>query len=226
MNTYQIARMIDSTTLKPDSTRRDIETACSYAKKYGFITVAIGPAWIKYAKELLSGSETGVDAPVGFPNGYATTEVKVFETRNAIENGADDIDMVINIGWLKSGMYEEVKNEIQAVRNVCRGITLKVILETHYLTDEEKRIGAAITADAGADFVKTSTGYADTGCTEEDVKLLVDEVGKRIRVKASGGIRSIESLIRYYELGASRFGLSNAHEIIEQLEGIEKMTQG
>ncbi len=226
MNTYQIARMIDSTMLKPDTTRKDIETVCEYAKKYGFITVAIGPAWIKYAKELLAGSETGVDAPVGFPNGYVTTEVKVFETKNVVEDGADDIDMVINIGWLKSGMYEEVKNEILAVRNACRGVTLKVILETHYLTDEEKRIGAVITADAGADFVKTSTGFADTGCTKEDVKLLVNEVGSRIRVKASGGIRSIENLIRYYELGASRFGLSNAHEIIEQLEGIGKMSRG
>ncbi len=116
-----------------------------------------------------------------------------------------------------------MKNEILAVRDVCRGATLKVILETHYLTDEEKRLGAVITADAGADFVKTSTRFADTGCTEEDVKLLVDVVGSRIRVKASGGIRNIENLIRYYELGASRFGLSNAHFLIEQLEGIGKM---
>lgn len=211
-----LTRMIDSTMLKPDSTKEDIENVCRLAIEYDFMTVAIGPAWIEYAKNLLTDSSVGVDAPVGFPNGYSTTESKVFETKDLILKGADEIDMVINIGWLKSGMYEELKNEIVAIRNVCKGRILKVILEVHYLNDEEKKIGANIVADAGADFVKTSTGFAETGCTTSDVELLVKEVGKRIQVKASGGIKKIGELLRYYEIGATRFGASNAHLLIEE----------
>jgi len=209
--------MIDSTMLKPDATKRDIEEVCRLAMEYKFMTVAIGASWIEYASEILKGSEVGVDAPVGFPNGYSTTESKVFETRDVLLKGASEIDMVINIGWLKSQMYDEVKNEILAVRDAAKGVVMKVILEVHYLTDEEKRIGANIVADAGADFVKTSTGFADTGCTESDVKLLLEEVGKRIQVKASGGIRKLGDLLRYHELGATRFGASNAHLLIDEL---------
>lgn len=165
----------------------------------------------------MKGSEVGVDAPVGFPNGYSTTESKVFETKDALLKGASEMDMVINIGWLKSQMYDEVKNEILAVRDAAKGVVMKVILEVHYLTDEEKRIGANIVADVGADFVKTSTGFAETGCTESDVKLLLDEVGNRIQVKASGGIRKLRDLLRYHELGATRFGASNAHLLIDEL---------
>jgi len=209
--------MIDSTMLKPDATKRDIEEVCRLAMEYKFMTVAIGASWIEYASEILKGSEVGVDAPVGFPNGYSTTESKVFETKDFLLKGASEIDMVINIGWLKSQMYDEVKNEILAVRDAAKGVVMKVILEVHYLTDEEKRIGANIVADAGADFVKTSTGFADTGCTESDVKLLLDEVGNRIQVKASGGIRKLTDLLRYHELGATRFGASNAHLLIDEL---------
>ncbi|PNQ04103.1 hypothetical protein KU43_06585 [Mesotoga sp. SC_NapDC2] len=209
--------MIDSTMLKPDATKRDIEEVCRLAMEYKFMTVAIGASWIEYASEILKGSEVGVDAPVGFPNGYSTTESKVFETKDVLLKGASEIDMVINIGWLKSQMYDEVKNEILAVRDAAKGVVMKVILEVHYLTDEEKRIGANIVADAGADFVKTSTGFADTGCTESDVKLLLDEVGNRIQVKASGGIRKLRDLLRYHELGATRFGASNAHLLIDEL---------
>jgi len=212
-----LTRMIDSTMLKPDATKRDIEEVCRLAMEYKFMTVAIGASWIEYASEILKGSEVGVDAPVGFPNGYSTTESKVFETRDVLLKGASEIDMVINIGWLKSQMYDEVKNEILAVRDAAKGVVMKVILEVHYLTDEEKRIGANIVADAGADFVKTSTGFADTGCTESDVKLLLEEVGKRIQVKASGGIRKLGDLLRYHELGATRFGASNAHLLIDEL---------
>jgi len=209
--------MIDSTMLKPDATKKDIEEVCRLAIEYKFKTVAIGASWIEYASEILKGSEVGVDAPVGFPNGYSTTESKVFETKDVLLKGASEIDMVINIGWLKSQMYDEVKNEILAVRDAAKGVVMKVILEVHYLTDEEKRIGANIVADVGADFVKTSTGFAETGCTESDVKLLLDEVGNRIQVKASGGIRKLRDLLRYYELGATRFGASNAHLLIDEL---------
>lgn len=209
--------MIDSTMLKPDATRKDIEDVCRLAIEYRFMTVAIGAAWIEFASEILKGSEVGIDAPVGFPNGYSTTESKVFETKDVLLKGANEVDMVINIGWLKSQMYDEVKSELLAVRDAAKGAIMKVILEVHYLTDEEKRIGANIVADVGADFVKTSTGFADTGCTESDVKLLLDEVGKRIQVKASGGIRKLRDLLRYYELGATRFGASNAHLLIDEL---------
>jgi len=209
--------MIDSTMLKPDATKKDIEEVCRLAIEYKFKTVAIGASWIEYASEILKGSEVEVDAPVGFPNGYSTTESKVFETKDVLLKGASEIDMVINIGWLKSQMYDEVKNEILAVRDAAKGVVMKVILEVHYLTDEEKRIGANIVADVGADFVKTSTGFAETGCTESDVKLLLDEVGNRIQVKASGGIRKLRDLLRYYELGATRFGASNAHLLIDEL---------
>jgi len=209
--------MIDSTMLKPDATKRDIEEVCRLAMEYKFMTVAIGASWIEYASEILKDSQVGVDAPVGFPNGYSTTESKVFETKDVLLKGASEIDMVINIGWLKSQMYDEVKNEILAVRDAAKGVIMKVILEVHYLTDEEKRIGANIVADTGADFVKTSTGFADTGCTESDVKLLLNEVGNRIQVKASGGIRKLSDLLRYQELGATRFGASNAHLLIDEL---------
>lgn len=209
--------MIDSTMLKPDATKKDIEEVCRLAMEYRFMTVAIGASWIEYASEILKDSEVGIDAPVGFPNGYSTTESKVFEAKDVLLKGASEIDMVINIGWLKSQMYDEVKNEILAVRDATKGVIMKVILEVHYLTDEEKRIGANIVADTGADFVKTSTGFADTGCTESDVKLLLNEVGKRIQVKASGGIRKLSDLLRYQELGATRFGASNAHLLIDEL---------
>jgi len=209
--------MIDSTMLKPDATKKDIEEVCRLAMEYKFMTVAIGASWIEYASEILKDSQVGVDAPVGFPNGYSTTESKVFETKDVLLKGASEIDMVINIGWLKSQMYDEVKNEILAVRDAAKGVIMKVILEVHYLTDEEKRIGANIVADTGADFVKTSTGFADTGCTESDVKLLLNEVGNRIQVKASGGIRKLSDLLRYQELGATRFGASNAHLLIDEL---------
>ena len=217
MSEESLTRMIDSTMLKPDATKKDIEEVCRLAMEYKFMTVAIGASWIEYASEILKDSQVGVDAPVGFPNGYSTTESKVFETKDVLLKGASEIDMVINIGWLKSQMYDEVKNEILAVRDAAKGVIMKVILEVHYLTDEEKRIGANIVADTGADFVKTSTGFADTGCTESDVKLLLNEVGNRIQVKASGGIRKLSDLLRYQELGATRFGASNAHLLIDEL---------
>ncbi|HQC15946.1 deoxyribose-phosphate aldolase [Mesotoga prima] len=217
MSEESLTRMIDSTMLKPDATKKDIEDVCRLAIEYKFKTVAIGASWIEFASGLLKGSEVGIDAPVGFPNGYSTTESKVFEAKDALLKGASEIDMVINIGWLKSKMHDEVKKDIVAVRNATKGVILKVILEVHYLTEEEKRIGANIVADTGADFVKTSTGFADTGCTESDVKLLLNEVGNRIQVKASGGIRKLSDLLRYQELGATRFGASNAHLLIDEL---------
>lgn len=217
MSEESLTRMIDSTMLKPDATKKDIEDVCRLAIEYKFKTVAIGASWIEFASGLLKGSEVEIDAPVGFPNGYSTTESKVFEAKDALLKGASEIDMVINIGWLKSKMYDEVKKDIVAVRNATKGVILKVILEVHYLTEEEKRIGANIVADTGADFVKTSTGFADTGCTESDVKLLLNEVGNRIQVKASGGIRKLSDLLRYQELGATRFGASNAHLLIDEL---------
>ncbi len=217
MKENELVRMIDSTMLKPDATQKDIKEVCEIALEYNFMTVAIWPTWIRYAKDLLKDSNTGIDAPVGFPNGFNTTEVKVFETKDALLKGADEIDMVINIGWLKDGKHQKIKDEITAVRNACKNHILKVILETFYLTDEEKRIGARIVAESGADFVKTSTGFAEKGCTIEDIKLLVKEVGNKLQVKASGGIRKFNELQKYYDLGATRFGASDAHLLVNEL---------
>jgi deoxyribose-phosphate aldolase len=184
------------------------------AKRHHFKTVAIGCAWIPLAREVLSGSDVGIDAPIGFPNGYSTTATKVFETEDAFAVGATEADMVINIGWLLSGRYADLEEEISRFVAAAGGKTTKVILETCYLTDEEKRMGVQIVKRAGADFVKTSTGFGTNGATVDDIELMVREAGDSLQVKASGGIRSREFAERLLDVGATRLGASNPHLLL------------
>lgn len=208
------ARCIDATLLKPNATQEDMKQHLELAKQYHFKTVAIGCAWIPFAKEILAGSDVGIDAPIGFPNGYSTTESKVLETIDAFAKGATEADVVINIGWLRSGRYADLEEEIRRFVAAAGGKTTKVILETYYLTDEEKRQGVRIAKRAGADFIKTSTGFAPTGATLEDIKLMVQEAGDSMQVKASGGIRSREFAEQLLDLGATRLGASNPHKLM------------
>lgn len=210
----EFARCMDATLLKPDLTQEEMVAHLEAARKYHFRTVAIPCAWIPFAKEYLKGSDVGIDAPIGFPNGYVTTESKIFETIDAFAKGADEADIVINIGWLKSGRYADMEEEIRRFVAAAGGKVTKVILETAYLTDEQKRECVRISKRAGATFVKTSTGFAPAGATLEDVKLMVKEAGDSIQVKASGGIRSREFAEQILDLGATRLGGSNPQNML------------
>ena len=216
MDKLTFAKKIDSTLLRPTAAEAEIREICRLAREYKFATVALPSQFMELAIELLEGS-VGFDAAVGFPLGIQSTETKVHEAVEAVRKGATEVDMVIALGKFKSGLYKEVEEEIRRVVEAVPGITTKVIIETYYLTDEEKRIAAELAANAGADFVKTSTGFAPTGATVEDVKLLYDAVGDRIKVKASGGIRTTEQALALLEAGASRIGASNAHILVDGL---------
>lgn len=211
----KLNKLIDHTILKPEATKAQIEKLCSEAKEYDFKSVCVNPHYVKYAKELLKESDVLVCTVIGFPLGQNTTEVKVMETKDAIQNGADEIDMVINIGALKSKDENYVLNEIKEIRNACKGKTLKVIIETCLLTDEEKITVCKLSKEAGADFVKTSTGFSTHGATVEDVKLMRETVGEDIGVKASGGIRDRETALKMVEAGATRLGVSAGVEIVK-----------
>lgn len=211
----KLNKLIDHTLLKPEATKAQIEKLCGEAAEYDFKSVCVNPYYVKYAKELLKGSNVLVCTVIGFPLGQNTTEVKVMETKDAIQNGADEIDMVINIGALKSKDENYVLNEIKEIRNACKGKTLKVIIETCLLTDEEKITVCKLSKEAGADFVKTSTGFSTHGATVEDVKLMRETVGEDIGVKASGGIRDRETALKMVEAGATRLGVSAGVEIVK-----------
>lgn len=211
---YEFARLVDSTLLKPDVTESEMRSHLETAIKYHFKTVAIGCAWIPFAKEILAGSDVGIDAPIGFPNGYSTTESKVFETIDAFAKGATEADVLLNIGWLRSGRFEDVEEEIRRFVAACGGKTSKVILETHYLNEIEIRQAVRIVKRAGATFVKTSTGFAPTGATIDNVKVMLEEAGDSLQVKASGGIRSREFAEQLLDLGVTRLGCSNAYKLL------------
>ena len=202
----KLSKYIDHTVLKAFATQKDIEKLCDEAKQYGFASVCVNPFWVKYCAQLLKGSGVNVCTVIGFPLGANDSQTKAFETALAVKDGAEEVDMVINIGALKSGLLDVVKNDIEAVRNASKGKVLKVIIETSYLTDDEKKTVCKISADCGADFVKTSTGFSDKGATTEDVKLMKEASG--ISVKASGGIRSKEDALKMIQAGASRIGTS------------------
>ena len=204
-----IAKMIDHTVLKAFSTREDVIKVCKEAKEYGFFSVCINPTHIELAKKELEGSTVKVCTVIGFPLGANTSEVKAFETKDAIAKGAHEVDMVINIGALKDKEYDLVYNDIKAVVDAANKEALvKVIIETCYLTDEEKKIACELSVKAGADYVKTSTGFGTGGSTPEDIKLMRDVVGPNIGVKASGGVRTTEDAIKVINAGASRIGAS------------------
>ncbi|NKF06984.1 deoxyribose-phosphate aldolase [Clostridium gasigenes] len=209
MNKQELAKMIDHTILKPEATESEIMKLCKEALEYGFASVCINPSMVKKAAIILEGSEVKVCTVIGFPLGATTTEVKVFETKQTIENGATEVDMVINIGKLKENNLEYVKNDIAAVVNAAKGKALtKVIIESCLLTDEEKVKVCAIAKEVGADFVKTSTGFSSGGATKEDIRLMRQTVGPDMGVKASGGVRSNEEAMIMIENGATRIGAS------------------
>lgn len=207
-----LAKYIDHTILKAVATKQDVTKLCAEAAQYGFASVCVNPFWVSLCADLLKGSGVKVCTVIGFPLGANASNVKAFEAELAIKEGADEVDMVINIGALKSGMLDVVKEDIAAVRESSKGKTLKVIIETSYLTEEEKKTVCKICAECGVDFVKTSTGFSDAGAKAEDVKLMAEASG--LAVKASGGIRSKEDALKMIEAGASRLGTSAGVKIV------------
>ncbi|WP_342511266.1 deoxyribose-phosphate aldolase [Sporosarcina sp. FSL K6-1522] len=217
MNTT-FATYIDHTLLKADATREEIVTLCQEAHHYSFASVCVNPAWVKTAAAELEGSTVKVCTVIGFPLGASTSEVKAFETTDAIQKGAGEIDMVINIGALRSGDTDTVQKDIEAVVAAAKGQAIvKVIIETALLTDQEKRKACELAVLAGADFVKTSTGFSTGGATEADVKLMRAVVGPETGVKASGGVRNVEDLKKMIDAGATRIGASSGVEIMKGL---------
>ena len=211
----EILEKCDHTLLKPESTWEDIRGILDDAKKYRTASVCIPPCYIKRAKEY-TGDEVKLCTVIGFPNGSHTTECKVFETEDAIRCGADEVDMVINIGELKAGNDDYVLEEIKAVRKASEGKILKVIIETCLLTEDEKIRMCDIVTKSGADYIKTSTGFSTGGATFADIELFAKHVGKNVKIKASGGISSIEDAEKFIELGASRLGTSRIVKIVKE----------
>jgi len=214
-----LAKMIDHTSVKPTTTEDDVAKLCEEAEKYRFGSVCVNPTYVSLAARLLKETDVKVCSSVGFPFGVTLPEVKAFEARRAVENGACEIDMVINIGALKSRDYETVKRDIEAVVNVKRyhnDLVVKVIIETGCLTTEEKVMACKLAKEAGADFVKTSTGFIKGGATVEDVRLMRETVGEDMGVKAAGGIRTFSQALAMIEAGANRIGTSTGVAIIEE----------
>lgn len=210
------AKMIDHTLLKTDAQKKDLDKLLLEAKKYNFMSVCVSPIWVKYAAEQLKDKNVKVCTVIGFPQGATPTEVKVFETKNAIENGATEVDMVIPVGVLKDKDYIAVENDIRAVVEAAKSKALtKVIIETCLLTDEEKIMACKLSKSAGADFVKTSTGFSTAGATVKDIRLMRETVGEQMGVKASGGVRSREDADAMIKAGATRIGTSNGVKIVE-----------
>ncbi|MCK0162151.1 deoxyribose-phosphate aldolase [Allomuricauda sp. F6463D] len=208
-----LENFIDHTNLKPTATIADIKKLCEEAKSYGFYAVCVNGCQVPIAKEALKNTSVKVAAVIGFPLGAMSTKAKVFEAMDCIENGADEIDMVINIGWLKSELYDTVREEITAIKKAIGDKILKVIIETCYLTEEEKAKACILAIEGQADFVKTSTGFGTGGATFEDVKLMKRIVGENSKIKASGGIKDKETALKYLELGVTRIGTSSGPNI-------------
>lgn len=214
-----ILGMVDHTVLKPEATKEMVEVLCKEAKEYSFAAVCVNPYYVKLSKSLLEGTNVKIATVIGFPLGANTKEVKAFETVDAIKNGADEIDMVINIGALKNKEYDVVKEDIEAVVNSAKGKAIvKVIIETCLLTDEEKVKACELSMEAGAEFVKTSTGFSTGGATVEDVRLMKSVVGDKLEVKASGGVRDVASANAMIEAGATRLGTSSGVKIADALK--------
>ena len=210
----QLNKFIDHTLLKPEATQEMIDKLCAEAKEHDFMSVCVNHYWVKRSAELLAGTDVKVCTVIGFPLGANTTAAKVAETRDAIANGATEVDMVLNVGALKSGDLETVKQDVAAVKDAAGDILLKVILETGLLTDQEKEIACKLCVEAGADYVKTSTGFGPGGATVEDIALMRKTVGPDIGVKASGGVRGGEAALAMIEAGASRIGTSSGISIV------------
>ncbi len=218
MDKKLIFEKVDHTLLGQTATWNEIKEICDDAIAYGVASVCIPPSYVKQVKEYVK-DKMAVCTVIGFPNGYNTTAVKVFETKDAIANGADEIDMVINLGILKDQRYEELLEEIKQIKAACGNHILKVIIETCLLTDEEKIKMCEIVTNAGADFIKTSTGFSKAGATFEDVALFAKHVGKEVRIKAAGGIASFDDAEKFIELGATRLGTSRIVKLAKNQTG-------
>jgi len=215
--TENYASYIDHTLLKPEATKEQIIALCAEAKQYDFASVCVNPTWIETAAKELEGAVSKVCTVIGFPLGANTSDVKAFETKDAIAKGADEVDMVLNIGALKGSDYELVLNDMKAVGEAANGTLVKVIIETCLLTDEEKVKACELAVEAGVDYVKTSTGFSTGGATPTDVALMRKTVGPDLGVKASGGVRSLEDLKAMIEAGATRIGASSGVKIMQGL---------
>ncbi|MEC7264939.1 MAG: deoxyribose-phosphate aldolase [Bacteroidota bacterium] len=210
-----IADYIDNTNLKATATTEDIQKLCEEAKMYGFYAVCVNGCHVPLAASTLKNSNVKLAAVIGFPLGAMSTQAKVFEAKDCVQNGADEIDMVLNIGWLKSGMLDAVQDEIKAIKMAIGNKILKVILETCYLTEAEKEMACSLSVEAGADYVKTSTGFGSGGATMEDVLLMKKMVGDKAKIKASGGIKDKQTALQYIELGVSRIGTSSGPTLMQ-----------
>jgi len=213
----QLAKTIDHSLLKPELDDAFIEAGCRLAAEYDVASVCVRPADVKRAKAILEGTAVAVGTVIGFPHGSSTTATKAFEARDALANGATELDMVIQIGALRSGRDVDVRDDVEAVVRVAHeaGAIVKVILENAYLTDDEKVRGSRLTEAAGADFVKTSTGYAPSGATHEDLALMRNTVSERVQIKAAGGVRTLDDLIAVMNLGVTRIGATQTKPILD-----------
>ncbi len=217
MENHEILKYVDHTLLTQTATWDEIKNICDDAIAFGTASVCIPPSYVKQVREYV-GNKMDICTVIGFPNGYNTTTVKNFETKEAINDGADEIDMVINIGWLKDRKYDLIENEIRTLKATCGGRILKVIIETCLLTDEEKIKMCEIVTRAGADFIKTSTGFSKAGATFEDIELFSKHIGEDVRIKAAGGISSLDDARKFLELGATRLGTSRIVKLIKGQE--------
>ena len=217
MELREILSKCDHTLLAPDATWADIKALCDDGMKYKTASVCIPASFVKQAKDYV-GEKLAICTVVGFPNGYATTKAKCFMACDAVDNGADEVDMVINIGWAKEGKWDAITAEIADIKVHCKGKLLKVIIETCLLTDEEKIALCKCVTDAGADYIKTSTGFSKAGATFGDVELFAKHIGPNVKIKAAGGISSLEDAEKFIQLGASRLGTSRVVKIAKGLE--------
>ena len=214
MELQHILGKVDHTLLAQTATWGEIKALCDDAVTYKTASVCIPASYVKQAKEYVNG-KMAVCTVIGFPNGYSTTATKVFETADAVANGADEIDMVINVGWVKDKKWQELLDEIRAIREACEGKVLKVIIETCLLTDEEKVKLCEIVTDSGADYIKTSTGFSTSGATFHDVEIFARNVGEGLKIKAAGGISSLDDAEKFIALGADRLGTSRVVKIVK-----------
>ena len=218
MNIKDILSKVDHTLLSQNATWEEIKSICDDGMKYETASVCIPASFVKQAKEYVD-SQLAICTVIGFPNGYSTTATKVFETADAVKNGADEIDMVINVGWLKDKKYDEILNEINLIKEACSGKLLKVIIETCLLTDEEKIKMCEIVSNSNADYIKTSTGFSTGGATKADIELFAKYTTNGKKIKAAGGIASIEDAEDFINLGASRLGTSRIVKIVKNEQG-------
>ena len=217
MDINNILSHCDHTLLAVDATWNDIKQICDDGIKFKTASVCIPASYVKQASEYVDG-KLAICTVIGFPNGYSTTAVKAFEAKNAVENGADEIDMVINVGWAKDGRFDDILNEIKEVKAACGGKILKVIIETCLLTDDEKKEMCRVVTESGADFIKTSTGFSKGGATREDIALFAANIGENVKMKAAGGIRSFEDAEDYLALGCERLGTSAIVKLVKNQE--------